>query len=176
MGDRLMYHFSLSLCRDPLNWLTHWTDGVESYKSEEICGWLQSVISPHITRDKLFEKKRPVRWFLSFIFLRLISLYQILLDCHYHYLLLWYSRAGCSCSESEKQTQPVFSAQGHVLHLIVLLYQSHIYSTKTSMQMQWGPCIPMICAYCFQLSGLFVLVQYSGRVLISSVLNGCQGV
>lgn len=57
MGDRLMYHFSLSLCRDPLNWLTHWTDGVESYKSEEICGWLQSVISPHITRDKLFEEK-----------------------------------------------------------------------------------------------------------------------
>lgn len=89
MGDRLMYHFSLSLCRDPLNWLTHWTDGVESYKSEEICGWLYSQWFHLTSQETSYLKKRPVGWFLSFIFLRLISLYQILLDCHYHYLLLW---------------------------------------------------------------------------------------
>lgn len=45
--------------------------------------------------------------------------------------------------------------------------------TKTSLQMRWGLCTAMICTRSFQLSGLFVLLQYRRRCHVFRMAS-CQ--
>lgn len=160
---RLMFHFSLKpLCGDPLKWLSDWTDGIEGFKSEEICGclhsqWFHPTILRLTSQETSYLKKRPAGCFLYFIFQ----------DQYLCTKFCWTDHWSSTTSSSRKSwllslrvclLRPLFSAQGHILHRPALLYENHITSTKTPLQMQYGPWIPMICTYSFQLSGLFVLV------------------
>lgn len=97
-----MYHFSLNLLRDPLNWLTNWADGTES---ERIRGNLwstpQPVTSPNVlrpaSRETSYLRERPVGCFSTFLFFwGSISLHQIQLDWPliYYYPPLLYLWAG----------------------------------------------------------------------------------
>lgn len=117
-----MYHFSLNLLRDPLNWLTNWADGTESYESEEICGrlrsrWLRLMFwGPRHGRQVIWGKGQLVV-FLPFYFsgdqyhctkFRWTGHWSIttLPSCT--------SELARSCWQAGRHTVPLFSAQGHV--------------------------------------------------------------
>lgn len=136
-----MYHFSLNLLRDPLNWLTNWADGTESYESEEICGrlrsrWLRLMFwGPRHGRQVIWGKGQLVV-FLPFYFSG--DQYRC---TKFSWTGHWSITTLPSCTselarsrwQAGRHTVPLFSAQGHVFTFPVLLYKSHIHRTKTSL-------------------------------------------
>lgn len=171
----LMYHYSLSLCRDPLNWLT---DLNRWNRKLPIRGnlWLtlHSVISPTFSsschrRQVSLKFEEKASWLLSILyFSRSISLYLVLSD---HPVIHYYLRVSLRVRKAHSTF--VFSSRTCSTFCNSAAWKSHLLHKDVS-ENAVRPCISMICTYSSQLSGLFVLVQHS-QVCVSSALNGCQG-
>lgn len=179
-----MYHFTLNLCGYPLNWLTDWTDGIESYKSEGIWLTVLSVISLYSAfrgsclKRQVIWKERPVGCFLSFIFSEINTLAPhsvrlaidpsppppppLVLLSRPLSLRVW--KAHCTFVFSSR-TCSAFPCS--TVWKSQLQYKDIIANAARALASLW-----YVRFFC--LSGSFVSLQYD-RVRISSVLSGCQG-